>query len=116
MLLKEKFHRITAFRFWIWHCATPARWWGTHKDNFDEWCDYRRMMRRRFGHPKVWLTEKYDGRKDPCNHLEKYTKMYGMELQPKRVHLFCHTLDIIPMNWYLEIELRHDTAEWDILQ
>ena len=23
----------------------PTQWWGMHKDNFDEWRDYRRMMR-----------------------------------------------------------------------
>lgn len=34
-------------------CATPARWWGIHKDHFDGWCEYRRMMRVQFGHPKV---------------------------------------------------------------
>lgn len=38
-----------------------------------------------------------------------------MELQPEWVHIFCHTLDIIPMNWYLEMKLFHDTTEWDIL-
>lgn len=25
--------------------ATHAQWWGTHKDSFDGWQDYRRMMR-----------------------------------------------------------------------
>lgn len=35
-------------------CATLARWWGTHKDNFDEWCEYRKMMILRFSPPKVW--------------------------------------------------------------
>lgn len=38
-------------------CNTPSRWWGTHKDNFDEWHDYRRMMRLQFGRPKVWLNK-----------------------------------------------------------
>lgn len=37
-------------------------------------------------------------------------------MQPKRAHLFYHTLDIIPMNWYLEMELCHGTIEWDILR
>ena len=32
------------------------------------------------------------------------------------MHLFCHILDVIPMNWYLETKLRHDTEEWDILR
>jgi len=33
--------------------ATLARWWGTDKDNFNGWREYRRMMRVWFGHPKV---------------------------------------------------------------
>jgi len=33
--------------------GTPAWWWGTHKDNFDEWHEYRRMMRLQFGNQKV---------------------------------------------------------------
>ena len=34
-------------------CIMLAWWWGTHKDNFDEWHDYVRMMRLRFGRLKV---------------------------------------------------------------
>jgi len=26
-------------------CATPIRWWGTHKESFDDWYEYRRMIR-----------------------------------------------------------------------
>jgi len=62
------------------------------------------------------LTEKYDGRSDPCDHLEKWIDAYGIELQPEWVHLFCHTLDVIPMNWYLEIELYHGMEKLDILR
>ena len=107
-------HRFQALDLVL--CAMPARWWGTHKDNFDEWHDYKRMTRLSFGRPKIQLTEKYDGRNDPRDHLAKFTKVYGTEPQPEWVHLFCYSLDIIPMNWYLETELRHDTAEWDILR
>jgi len=67
-----------------------------------------------FGHPKVRLTEKYDGRNDICNHLAKGTKVYGTKPHWEWVHLLYHTLDIIPMNWYLETELYHNTMEWDI--
>lgn len=56
-------------------CTTPTWWWGTHKDSFEEWRDYGRMMRLRFGSPKVWLTEKYDGRNVLCDHLAKWTKV-----------------------------------------
>ena len=51
-----------------------------------------------------------------CDHLAKWTKVYRTKPQLEWVHLFYHTLDIIPMNWYLETELRHGTAEWDILR
>jgi len=29
------------------------------------------------------------------------------------VHIFIHTLDVIPKKWYLETELRHGTTDWD---
>jgi len=73
------------------------------------------MMQIWFGKPHMQLTNKYDGRDDPRAHLAKWTKVYGEEPQPKWVHLFCHTLDIIPINWYIEMELRHGMSEWDIL-
>ena len=90
--------------------TTPTRWWGTHKGSFDDWHEYWRMMRILFGHSKVRLTEKYYGRNDPHDHLSKWTKVYGAEPRPEWVHLFCHTLDVIPMNWYLEIELYHGVS------
>ena len=49
-------HRFQALDLAL--CTTPARWWGTHKDSFAEWCEYRRMMRLCFGHLKFWLNEK----------------------------------------------------------
>ncbi len=96
--------------------ATLARWWGTHKDNFDGWHTYRRLMKVWFGHPMVRLIDKYDGRSDPREHFAKWTDAYGAEPQPEWVHQFYHTLDVIPMNWYLETELRHGIDEWDILK
>lgn len=50
-----------------------------------------------------------------CDHLAKWTDVYGVKPQPKWVHLFYHTLDFIPMNWYLETKLHHGTKEWDVL-
>lgn len=68
-------------------------------------------MRICFGKPKVRMKDKYDGRDDPRDHLAKWTKDYGAKPQPEWVHLFFHTLDVIPMNWYLETELRHGIEE-----
>jgi len=92
------------------------RWWGTHKDNFDGWREYKRMMRVWFDPPKVRFKEKYDGRNDLHDQLAKWTNTYGVELQSEWMHLFCHTLDIIPMNWYLETQLCHGTDEWYIFR
>lgn len=61
------------------------------------------------------MSEKYDERDDQCDNLAKWTKSYGTKPQLEWVHLFFYTLDVIPMNWYLEIELYHGSREWDIL-
>lgn len=63
------------------------------------------------------MTKTYDRRSDPRDHLEKWTDAYGEEPCTIRVVAsICHTFDVIPMNWYLEIELCHDIDEWDILR
>ena len=49
-------------------------------------------------------------------HVARWTKAWGEEPQTKWVHIFCHMLDTIPMNRYLETELRHGTTEWDVLK
>jgi len=74
------------------------------------------MMRNHFGKPKMRMTDKYDGQDDPHVHLAKWAQAYGEKPQPEWVHLLFHTLDIILMNWYVEIELCHGTGEWDILR
>lgn len=91
--------------------ATPLRWWGTHQGSFQDWHKCRRMMRKHFGKPQMHLIDKYDGQDDPGAHLAKWTKVYGEEPQPEWVHLFYHTLDVIPMNWYIEMELYHGKNE-----
>jgi len=49
------------------------------------------------------------------DHLAKWTEAYRAKPQPESVHLFHHTLDAIPVIWYLEIGLHHGTEEWDVL-
>ena len=48
--------------------------------------------------------------------LAKWTQGYGENPQLEWVHIFYHTLDVIPMNWYIETGVRHGTNEWDILR
>jgi len=96
--------------------ATLAQWWGTHKDRFARWRDYRRMMKLQFGHVNTRMTETYNGRANLCDHLVKWTKAYGTESHLEWVHIFFHNLDTIPVNWNLEMKLHHGIAEWDILK
>lgn len=72
---------------------------------FFVWRDYRRMMKPWFGCAKNKITKKYNGKDDPHYHLEKWTKAWGTETWLEWVHIFFHTLDMIPMNWYMEMEL-----------
>lgn len=61
------------------------------------------------------MIDKYDGQDDPRAHLAKWDQAYGEKPQSDQVHLFYHTLDVVPMNQYIETELCHGTSEWDIL-
>lgn len=85
------------------------------KGSFDGWRECRGMMRLQFGKLRVKLTDKYNGEDDLRAHLAKWMQAYGEKPHPEWVHLFCHTFDVIPMNWYIEKELRHGTSEWDVL-
>ena len=58
-------------------CATPARWWGTHKGSFDDWRECRGMMHIQYGKPRVRLTDKYNGQDDPRMHLARWAQACG---------------------------------------
>lgn len=78
--------------------AMPTRWWGMHKENCVGWKKYRRMMKLRFGYANTRMTEKYNGKDDPHDHLARWTKVWGKKPQPEWVHILCHTLNTTPMN------------------
>lgn len=72
-------------------------------------------MRTHFGKLKVPMIDKYDEQVDLHELLAKWAQAYVEKPQPEWVHLFCYTLDIVPMNWYVETELCHGIGEWDIM-
>ena len=72
-------------------------------------------MRTLFRNYKMQLANKYDWKNNPCTDLAKWMQAYGEMPQPEWVHLLFHTLDVIPMNWYIEIELCNGIGKWDIL-
>jgi hypothetical protein len=52
--------------------ATPARWWGVHKQNIQDWYQCKRLLRIRFGaEQKRSATQKYNGHGTPAKHLEQ---------------------------------------------
>jgi len=90
-----------------------ASWWGTHKDNIVDWKEYHRMMRLSFGSTTTWFSKKYTGKDDSQEHMAQRTMAWGEVPQPERVHIFIHSLDVIPTNWYLETKLGHEIVDWD---
>jgi len=62
------------------------------------------------------MNEKCNGRDDLHDHVAKWNKAWGIEPHPEWVYIFCHTLDTIPMIWYLKMELFHVTTECDVLK
>lgn len=77
------------------------RSWGTHKDNIGYWREYRK------------ITKKYTGKDDPQHPLSRWTMTWGEEPRLEWVHVFFHTLDVIPLNSYLETELCHVIIDWN---
>ena len=93
--------------------STLARCWGAHKESLGGWKEFCKLKRLRFGHADMKITEKYDGQKYPHENLSRWTTTWGTKPQLEWVHMFFHSLDMIPQQWYLEIELCHGTTDWD---
>jgi hypothetical protein len=97
--------------------ATPARWWGAHKETITDWYQCKRLLRIRFGaEQKNNKQQKYDGHGAPTEHLEACRTLWKMTPPEEWPHHFIHTLEGIPANWYTDQELRKGTATWTTLQ
>jgi hypothetical protein len=57
---------------------------------------------------EVW----YTGRSCPKDHVQSCEEAWRNIPQEKWVHKFINTLDTIPINWYLQAELRFITTDW----
>ena len=95
--------------------ATPTRWWHAHKENIASWDDLKRLMAIRFSHDKECLRQKYKGESDPRSHIKICEQSWSDIPEDEWVHLFIHTLDQIPRNWYMETELRRGTITWPLM-
>ena len=92
--------------------ATPARWWGKHKQFITEWPRCRRLMEVRFGEEITTVSHKYSGLANPVEHLNHCHITFAEYLRKEWVHHFIHTLEMTPRTWYAYMELRQGTRDW----
>ena len=95
--------------------ATPARLWTMHKKNITTWETRHRLLAVRFGIDAGGMSYWYDGHTNPIIHMEACVQAWQHRNANEWVHLFVHTLDTTPMNWYTKIELRRGTKSWSLL-
>ena len=50
--------------------ATPARWWGTHKESISKWSQCRKLMEIIFGEEINNIGHKYTGLTDLVEHID----------------------------------------------
>ena len=86
--------------------ATPARWWGTHKQSIYEWSQCRKLMEIIFGEDISYPYKKYIGLRDLGKHIEHYRRIWKEYPRQEWVHGFIHTLEMVPRSWYTSEELR----------
>jgi hypothetical protein len=97
--------------------ATPARWWGTHKEKINNWFQCKRLLRIRFdAEQEHRYEEKYEGFGQPQEHVDKCIVQWRLVPPEEWPHHFIHTLEGIPKNWYTEQEQHRETANWEEIQ
>jgi hypothetical protein len=62
-----------------------------------------------------YIAQKYTGVGDPTDHVEQCRNIWRSIPKKEWMHMFIHTLDTIPKNWYLELEMHRETMNWDQL-
>ena len=103
-------HLVVALR------ATPMRWWTAHQHNIATWNTCRRLLLIRFGVDTRGIESLYDGVSGPAMHIRTCEEAWKDRSKDEWVHLFVHTLDSSPRYWYVEIELRQGTENWQTLR
>lgn len=89
--------------------AKLARCWVAHKYSIQSWVQCQRMMQIRFGETREYGSGKYSGMNDPREQRNELPR----EEWP---HMFIHTLESIPNNWYTQLELQRETVSWEDLK
>ena len=96
--------------------ATSARWWTMHKRNITTWETCHIFLAVSFGDDAGCMNYRYDGQTNPRIHMEACVQAWMHRNGDEWVHLFVHTLDTIPKNWYTQTELCRGTETWSLLR
>jgi hypothetical protein len=70
-------------------------------------------MQVRFGTEFECIVHKYTRISDLSYHIAQCRKIWSSISNKEWMHKFIHTLDKIPMNRYLELEMHRETMDWD---
>ena len=93
--------------------ATPARWCGRHKSNIIDWTQCRTLMKTQFSTQVGSCEVRYTGRSCPKDHVQSCEEAWSEIPREQCVHKFINMLDMTPINWYLQAELRLITINWE---
>jgi hypothetical protein len=93
--------------------ATPMIWWETHKEGIENWRHCKRLMQIKFEIEEVM--HKYTGMSSLTNHVAQFMTTWRQVSKLEWTHWFIHTLEMVPKNWYLELEVRRGTTNWEEL-
>lgn len=95
--------------------GTPMRWWVMHHTQVGTWLQVTKLLCTRFIVVKYDLSIHFQGMEDAKAHLTLCEPWWTKQQVPSKqwVHIFVHTLDIIPRIWYIQQDTRHETIIWE---
>lgn len=93
--------------------ATRARCWTAHKISINNWGQCKILMIVRFGVVAESIIEHYSRLTDPREHILICGYVWNELPREVWTHMFVHTLDAIPRNWYVQLELHRETISWE---
>ena len=86
--------------------ATPARWWGTHKQSIIDWTQCRRLMEIIFGEKISYSDKNHTGLIDHGTHIEQCRGIWKEYLQQEWAHQLIRNIEMVPRSWYTSKELQ----------
>jgi hypothetical protein len=88
--------------------VTPARWWVAHKDGIRGLAAMQKVITGQVWNRNEYTMQKYTGLSCPIEHVTQCIVTWRSVPKKEWTHLFVHTLDTIPKNWYLELEVHRE--------